>query len=244
MFNRDIDDFKSPEAFNKYIAPGPHGQPPPSGPHPPPFMPFPAPPFVPPPPLIIDRDAFQDIRNFILLMIISEYPNGVTGYQLSEKHNFPRGTLLRTLQDFENEGYVESREEVIEGRENKFYTITKAGKTFLNNLRSKWATQFANLSAMAPPETSLLYEGARVFLIDKINSFKSKEDALDFYRGIRFWIKSMLSIIEKRKLSLDMIKSEVDKTIEDIQQMKTLNIEELKKKIEEVMQKIQKEGVL
>ena len=66
MFNRDLDHFRSPEGYHRNMAPEPHGPPPSRGPHPPHFGPFPPPPpFGAPPPLPIDRDAFQDIRNFI-----------------------------------------------------------------------------------------------------------------------------------------------------------------------------------
>ena len=64
------------------------GQGPPEGdgpPHHPPFgnippfglfTPFSSGPFRPPTP--IGKEAFQEIRDFIVLMIITEYPNGIT----------------------------------------------------------------------------------------------------------------------------------------------------------------------
>jgi len=80
---------------------GPPHQPPFGGLHPfGSFPPFPKGPFK--PPLPIGRESFQEIRDFIVLIIISEYPNGITGYQLQDKYNFPRGTLIRTLQELED----------------------------------------------------------------------------------------------------------------------------------------------
>ncbi|MFX1366966.1 MAG: hypothetical protein ACFFCE_20105 [Promethearchaeota archaeon] len=106
MFKRDIDHFKYNNIQYRFMGQGPPEHI--DSPIPPPFRGLPLFDLKPTfaqrhlrPPLPIGREAFQEIRDFILLLIISEDPNGITGYQLQEKYNFPRGSLIRTLQDLE-----------------------------------------------------------------------------------------------------------------------------------------------
>ena len=131
MFNRDIDQFRFPEDHPKNVAPGPHTpfDYPPRPPHgrPPPF----GPPHPPPP---FSREAVQDIKTLIILTIISEYQDGITGYQLQEKFSFPRGTLLRNLNFLEVNSYVKIKEGIVKGRAQKLYTISQLGRDYLEHL--------------------------------------------------------------------------------------------------------------
>jgi len=143
MFNRDIDQFRfenepprfmgqGPPEHYRHLRSPPHGGPPPFGLMPP-FLhshfKFPLP---------LGKELFQEIRDYLVLLIISDHPNGITGYQLQEKYKFPRGTLIRTLQDLEVRKHLETKEEIIEGRTNKFYKITDLGSSFLEELKLKW----------------------------------------------------------------------------------------------------------
>ena len=167
MFKRDIDQFRFEIESNRFMGdqdPSKHQNPP----NYPSFGKFPffgpRPPFLPDhfrPPLPIDRESFQEIRDFIVLFIISEHPKGLTGYQLQEKYNFPRGTIVRALQDLENKQYLKSKEEIIEGRANKFYIITDLGRKFLEELKLKWANLFSILS-----EINQNIPGFGTFLLD------------------------------------------------------------------------------
>ncbi|MHA1294424.1 MAG: hypothetical protein ACTSQJ_17410 [Promethearchaeota archaeon] len=103
MFRRDIDQFRFAEGYHRNMGPNPiieghpHGPPPRGFPHHPPPRGFP---FFPPPfpmPIPFSREAFQDIKIFVILIIISEHQEGITGYQLQERFKLPRGTLIRTL---------------------------------------------------------------------------------------------------------------------------------------------------
>ncbi len=239
-FNRDIDQFRFPEDHHKDMAPGPydpydhpygplHGSPPPFGP---PFLP---PPFPMPPPF--SRKAFQDIKTFIILIIISEHQDGITGYQLQEKFKFPRGTLLRTLDDLEEKGYVKIKEDIIKGRAQKIYTISQSGRDFLEHLKMKWATQFARMSDMAPPE-QFIGEGMKAMCDEHIKNFTTKDDTEDFFRGIRSWVNSILNRIEHRRKNLLIVKSELDKSIENISKIEELNIDSLKKLIDKFIKKL------
>jgi len=236
MFKRDIDQFRFDNRPHRFMGQGPpehHGPPhkPPFGGFPPfgSFPPFPKGHFK--PPLPIGREAFQEIRDFIVLLIISEYPNGITGYQLQDKYNFPRGTLIRTLQELEDKNYLKSKEEIVEGRANKFFIITELGRKFLEELKLKWANLFSMMSEISPSK------GLRLVLLEKINEFESKDDATDFFRGLRSWMKSMLKGIEKRIESFKQSKANLDEIIEEIEKMTFLNKERIKEMVEESIKK-------
>jgi DNA-binding PadR family transcriptional regulator len=236
VFKRDIDQFRFDDQPPKFMGQGPpeyHGPP-----HHPPFGRFPpfgnTPPFLREPfkpPLPIGREAFQEIRDFIVLMIISEYPNGITGYQLQEKYNFPRGTLVRTLQELEDKKFLESKEEIVEGRSNKFFIVTELGRRFLEGLKLKWASVFSIMSEITPSK------GLRMVLLEKIKDFEDKDDAIDFFRGIRSWMKSMLKRIEKRIVNLKRTEVDLNKIIEEIEKMDSLNKNRIIEMVEESIKK-------
>ena len=240
MFKKDIDQFRFSEDYQKNMAPdtdNPYGQPfglPPGVP--PPFgPPFPPPPFPIPPPF--SREAFQDIKVFIILIIISEHQDGITAYQLQEKFNLPRGTLLRTLAYLEEKGYVKIKQDTIKGRAQKIYTISQLGRDFLEKLKMKWAAQFARMSDMAPPE-QFMGEGIKVMLKEQIKVFTTKDGAEDFFRGIRSWVNSILNRIEHRRKNLLTLKSGLDKVIEKISTMEGLDIYSLKELIDRFIKQI------
>ncbi len=221
VFKRDIGQFRFDIKQHRYMGQGPpdHNEPPP----PPPFGGFPffglKSSYSPrnfKPPLPIGRESFQEIRNFIVLLIISEYPMGITGYQLQEKYNFPRGTLIRTLQDLEEKKYLKSKENIIDGRANKFYLITELGKKVIEELKLKWANIFSMMSEISPPDV------IKMMLFEKINQFESKDDAIDFFRGLRSWMKGMLQKIENRIKNFKKSAAELNEIIEDIKKMENL----------------------
>jgi DNA-binding PadR family transcriptional regulator len=236
MFNRDLNHFRSDDIPHRFMGQGPPEH---NGPPVPPHFsgsPFfgPKPPFPGThfkPPLPIGRESFQEIRDFIVLLIISEYPDGITGYQLQDKYNFPRGTLIRTLQELEDKNYLTFKEEIIEGRANKFYIITELGKKFLEELKLRWANLFSIMSEITPSK------GLKMILFEKIEEFESKEDAIDLFRGLRSWLKTMLQRIEKRIQILKKSKVDLDKIIQDIEKMDVLNKNKIKELVEESIKK-------
>jgi len=235
VFKKDIDHFRSEQPY-RFMGQGPpdhHGSPhhPPFGGIPP-FGSFPQ--FLKgsfKPPLPIGRESFQEIRDFIVLLIISEYPNGVTGYQLQDKYNFPRGTLIRTLQELEDKKYLISKEEIIEGRANKFFITTELGRKFLEELKLKWANLFSMMSEISPSK------GLRLILLEKIKEFDSKDDAIDFFRGLRSWMKGMLQQIEKRIENFKDSKEDLDRLIEEIDKMDALDKDKIIEMVEESIKK-------
>ncbi|MFX1417322.1 MAG: PadR family transcriptional regulator [Promethearchaeota archaeon] len=236
MFKRDIDQFRFENRSHRFMGQGPpeHQGPP----HQPPFGGFPPFGSFPPfskghfkPPLPIGRESFQEIRDFIVLLIISEYPNGITGYQLQEKYNFPRGTLIRTLQELEDKKYLQSKEEIVEGRANKFFITTELGRKFLEELKLKWANLFSMMSEISPSK------GLRLILLEKIKEFESKDDAIDFFRGLRSWMKGMLQRIEQKIENFKESKTDLDRIIEEIEKMDSLNKDRVIEMVDESIKK-------
>ncbi len=236
MFKKDIDHFSFENEPHRFMGHGPpehHGPP-----HQPPFGGFPAFGAFRPfskghfkPPLPIGRESFQEIRDFIILLIISEYPEGITGYQLQDKYNFPRGTLIRTLQELEEKKYLESTEEIVEGRANKFFIITDLGRKFLDELKLRWANLFSMMSEISPSK------GLKLLLSEKINEFESKDDAIDFFRGVRSWMKGMLQQIERRIENLKDARVDLDNMIEEIENMDSLNKDKIIEMVNKAIKK-------
>lgn len=236
VFKRDIDHFGFENGANRFMGQGPPER---NGPpRPPPFGEFPPFGYVSPflkgplkPPLPIGREAFQEIRDFIVLLLISDYPDGITGYQLQDKFNFPRGTLIRTLQELEDKGYLESKEEIVDGRANKFFMITELGRRFLGELKLKWANIFGMMSEIIPSK------GIIMVLLEKIKDFEDKDDAIDFFRGLRSWTNNMLKGIEKRIEYIKGTKVDLDRIIKEIETMDSLDKDKVIEMVEETIQK-------
>jgi len=192
------------------------------------------------------RESFKEIKQFFILIILMGKPEGITGYQLQDKYSFPRGNMLRTLEELIEKKCVKTRKTVIKGRAQKFYIITDKGKHYLEELKEKWANRFARMSDMAPPErygNPFFKTGPKMQMIQNIDDFKSKEDALDYFRGMRSSLKTFLASLEKRKENIEITKSELDGIIENIEKMKFFNVDEIKELVSEIQKKFRKDSV-
>jgi DNA-binding PadR family transcriptional regulator len=237
MFKKKLEFFRTKDNFNRFMDQNPpeHNR-----------YPSPPPPKIPPPfgnvppfpvgnsrqPVPIGRESFQEIRDYMLLLIILEHSEGITGYQLQEKYHLPRGTLVRTLQDLEEKGYLHAKEEIIDGRPNKFYFITIKGRKFLEDLKLKWATIFGTLAEINPEK------GMEHILKRKIKEFESIDHARDFFISLRDWQKDMLSIIEKRNEKFKTATDRLDIIISEIDKMETLNRKKIREMVDETAKRI------
>lgn len=184
------------------------------------------------PTLPIGRESYQEIRDYLLLLIISEHSEGITGYQLQEKYHLTRGIIVRTLQELEERGYLHSNEEIIEGRPNKFYFITIEGRKFLEDLKLKWATIFGTLAEINPDK------GMEHMLKRNIKEFESIEDARDFFISLRDWQKEMLIVIEKRTEKFKTATNRLDVIISEINKMESLNRKKIQEMVDETAKRI------
>ncbi|MEX2757056.1 MAG: PadR family transcriptional regulator [Candidatus Sigynarchaeota archaeon] len=218
--------------------PGPHHH---GGPHPPPpgFQP---PWFWPPgPPPLLRREAFQEIKYLFLLMLIADEPKGITGYQLQEKYAIPRGNLVRTLDELEELGYVATREDVKDGRNQKYYTITDKGKQYVERLKEDWASRFSILSEMAPPDlhgNPFRRPRHRQRMLEHVGTLKSKEDALDYFQGFRHSVKRFMDRLEYRIKRVEQTKTMLDSIIKKIESMEKFDVNAIKEFIQNAPQEM------
>ncbi len=117
---------------------------------PPGFPLFPIPPM--PLPLVLSKEAFNELKHLIILVILADKPDGLTGYSLQKMYNLSRTSVLRLLENLEKLGYVDTTVDIVKGRSHKSYILTEKGKKYLEELKKKWARQLAFLSEIAPPE--------------------------------------------------------------------------------------------
>ncbi|MFX1394382.1 MAG: hypothetical protein ACFFAH_12520 [Promethearchaeota archaeon] len=203
----------------------------------------PPPPFGPPLhfglPLPITRESFKEMKFLTILMILSNNPNGITGYKIQKRFQIPRGNLLRTLDELEEKDYLSISDSVIDGRIHKFFIITKKGKKYLNKLRKKWETKFSMMPDMGPPSP----EAIRMMIIERIKEFESKEDAIDFFRGVRSWMKDILYHINFKLMMLMKAKASLDIIIDNITNMENINNEMIIGLVEDSMKKFEKEVI-
>ncbi|NMC07464.1 MAG: PadR family transcriptional regulator, partial [Candidatus Lokiarchaeota archaeon] len=223
--------------------PGHHGGP--HGPHPPPPGPQ-GPWFGPPgPPPLLSREAFQEIKYLFLLMLIAEYQDGITGYQLQDKYAIPRGNLVRTLDELEHDGYVSTREDVKEGRNQKYYTVTAKGKEYVEQLKEDWASRFAMLSEMAPPDVHgnpFRRPRHQRRMLEHVDSLETKEDALDYFKGIRHSLKGFLDHVNRRAKRVEQTKATLDVIIKKIEDMETFDVQAVKELVKQAPAEMDDEG--
>jgi len=224
-----------PPNYQGNLPPGDH--PPPHGPRTP-FgsLPFFGPPHHFKPPLPMTRESFKEIRYFMILMILSDNPEGITGYQFQEKYKLPRGNLLRIMNELEKLEYVITSESVIKGRAQKFFIITDKGKDYLDDLKKKWADRFAQMSEFAAPDMLgrlFMRRGFQMFLSNQLDHISSKEDAIDLFRGLRSKVKTFKARITDGLKELENAKSGLDSIIQRIEEMEILNLDEIKNLVNE-----------
>ena len=82
------------------------------------------------PTLILEALVRQPSHGYRIAQSIKERSKGVL--------DFREGTLYPALHKLENEGLVDSYEEVENGRPRRYYRITKSGRTMLAKDRAEW----------------------------------------------------------------------------------------------------------
>jgi PadR family transcriptional regulator, regulatory protein PadR len=82
------------------------------------------------PTLILEALVRQPSHGYRIAQGIKERSKGVL--------DFKEGTLYPALHKLENEGLVESYEEVENGRLRRYYRITKSGRAVLAKDRAEW----------------------------------------------------------------------------------------------------------
>ncbi|MHA1521143.1 MAG: hypothetical protein ACTSRK_13245 [Promethearchaeota archaeon] len=229
---------------------------------------------------LLHRNTFKEMQTLILLTKIKNETEGISGYQLQEHFDLPRGTLLRMLSSLEQKESLETREEIINGRANKFYTITKDGEEFLEELKMKWADRNAEIDELAPFENygmrnfqredhrrrsmhsprngrangkphprnghfpgppgrhphhshrlgmHLARDDILEILINRMDTFKSKEEAIDFLKGHRSRLNGNINRLESRVQEAQKARQEIDELVGTIEKLNEFTGEQLEK---------------
>lgn len=82
------------------------------------------------PSLILEALAHEPAHGYRIAQQIKERSQGVL--------DFKEGTLYPALHKLENEGRVESYEDIEKGRPRRYYRITRSGRTALAKDRAEW----------------------------------------------------------------------------------------------------------
>jgi DNA-binding MarR family transcriptional regulator len=225
-----------------YFQGEPRG-PPPRPPHPPPHPRRRSirPPPPPMPPIPISREDFKELKYFFILSILIDKEEGINGYQLQERYKIPRGSMLRSLEELEKGDYLKVIETKVDGRDQKIYLISEKGKEYLEHLKEKWASEFAEMSDMAPPEVyahPFSRRPHRVRMIRFIEQCDSKEDALDYFRGMRSKLSISIKRLNSRMQNITQIKEKLDSVISSIEKMDVLDKDKVKDLVKDVKVKI------
>ncbi len=185
------------------------------------------------PPLPVGRHDFQKIRQFVLLMILSRNIEGISAYQL-EKYNFPRGSLLRDIEKFEEKGYVITREEVIEGRVNKLHSLTESGLNHLKELQAFFSKTSALMAEIAPLEIEsygklFMKEMLKAAIIEQIKSLESKKDGINYFEKISLWVDSAITRLENKREKFRYLKRKIEELLVIIESEEELNRKQIEK---------------
>jgi PadR family transcriptional regulator, regulatory protein PadR len=84
------------------------------------------------PTLILEALEHEPKHGYRIAQRIKERSRGVL--------DFKEGTLYPALHKLENDGFVESYEETENGRQRRYYRISKAGRAVLAKDRDEWRT--------------------------------------------------------------------------------------------------------
>jgi len=82
------------------------------------------------PTLILETLAQEPCHGYAIAQQIKGRSQGVL--------DFKEGTLYPALHKLENEGLVNSREGIEQGRPRRYYSITKSGRAILTRDRAEW----------------------------------------------------------------------------------------------------------
>ncbi len=194
-----------------------------------------------PPPMPFRHESFNELRELFVLWLLNDEKEGITGYKLQTRFNIPRGTVLRIFENLEKNGFIVYKEETIEGRNQKLYFITDLGREHLNNLREKWSYRFSEMSDLAPPERfghPFWRRNHRELLWKDIEKLKTKDDAVDYFRGLRYRLKRVQKRLERRAKNTSFTIEKINDLIIGLEGMADYSTEKLKSIIDSIKKEL------
>ena len=165
--------------------------------------------------MALNKDSFKEMQQFFVLKIIVDNPDGITAYQLSTNYQINRSTVKLLLKDFERNKYIHSKTEVIEGRNNKFYTLTEKGFEYLLSLKYKWFERFSMMEELTLRNFT---NNEKRFYIKKIEKYKTQEEQLEYLRAMQLRHENNMNLFQQKYQTfaqMNTILLNVIKTIEE-----------------------------
>ena len=92
------------------------------------------------------------MRYFYLLNLLTEFPEGITAYQLQKQYESPRSNAIRVLNDLLQKEFVITKDMIKDGRAQKLYSLTDKGREKLRQMKTQWASFFTNMADQSPIE--------------------------------------------------------------------------------------------
>ncbi|MBD3228057.1 MAG: MarR family transcriptional regulator [Candidatus Lokiarchaeota archaeon] len=182
------------------------------------------------PPMPFRHKSFNEIREIFVLWLLNDQNEGITGYEFQKSYNIPRGTVLRIFDKLEKKGYIKVKENTQDARK-KVYIISGQGKERLNELRKKWGERFSWMGEIVPPERfghPFFRRNHTEHLMKDIKRLKSKEDAIDYFRGLRHRLNKNHRRLHRRMKRSSRNLTRLDTVIKFIEDMDQFDSEELK----------------
>jgi len=172
----------------------------------------------------LNKESFKEMQRFFVLKIIADNPDGITAYQLSTDYHINRSTVKLMLDKFEDKGYVTTNAKIIDGRTNKFYTLTSEGFDYLLKLKYKW---FERFNMMEELTLRNLTNSEKKFYIDKIDNYDSKDEQLEYLRSMQSRHENNMKIYEKKYRTFKEMNELIKRVIERLESEDYLDKEEL-----------------
>ncbi|MBY8999615.1 MAG: PadR family transcriptional regulator [Candidatus Heimdallarchaeota archaeon] len=172
----------------------------------------------------MSKESFKEMRKYFVLKILTDNPEGITGYQLQEEYHFPRTNVLRLLDILVEDKLVETKEETVEGRANKLYIITDSGIKLMEEMKEKWGERFRMMNETTMP---FFTRGEKFVFMKRIDKLDNSEDAVDYFRGLRSKIKTKQSSLKKRLDIFTETRQELDAIVDMLEKDKEFDREKL-----------------
>ncbi|NHJ83945.1 MAG: PadR family transcriptional regulator [Asgard group archaeon] len=182
----------------------------------------------------------KELSQLVFLWTISEEPEGITGYDLQKNYGTKQTNVYRTLKEMEDEELIIAEETISKGRAQKLYKITEKGKEYLTALRQNWTNKIAFLTDIVPLEQEAPPYAFRRHhpppMIEKIYSFESKEEAINYLTYIKSHYQVRKDRVAKRIERIKKTIESIDVAIDEITKLDAYD----PKKAEEIVEDILK----
>ncbi len=178
------------------------------------------------------NEIYRDLKELFILSALEESSSGLSEIQLQSMHGMSRGNIVRGLKILHEQGYIQVDESSSAGKKQNLYRMTDEGKSYLEELKERSAERNMLVDEIAPMGRygfPMRGRGPRRRMHHQLESFTSKEDTLDYFRGMRHELSRHLQHLTKRLGNVQEDKQELDDLILQIEKLDSFNITDVKK---------------